>query len=270
MPLDLIKRVLSHLPTRQQQAIKRRVYKHQIRRNTFAAPEWEFEQLERWVKSGDWVIDIGANIGHYTKRFSDLAGPSGRVFAFEPVPDTFEILSANTGCFVNQNVSLFNVAASHRAEVLHIDIPQNSNGLKNYFLASVSDTKHGAPVIGMPVDGLGIHQQVKLIKIDVEGHEICALRGMRRLLERDHPVLIVEGACQQVTFFLTELGYRFDQQADSVNRVFLPLMQKHSRHAFTQEQLIAEASFEDRLWQQRTDSHVGQVNGVANAQVSRH
>lgn len=44
---------------------------------------------------GDWALDIGANVGHYTKRMSDLAGPEGRVIAFEPVPDTFAVLCAN-------------------------------------------------------------------------------------------------------------------------------------------------------------------------------
>jgi FkbM family methyltransferase len=274
MPHDLIKRMLSYLPLRHQQAVKRRVYRRQITRDTFEAPEWEFTQLERWINPGDWVIDVGANIGHYTKRMSDMVGSSGRVFAIEPVADTFEILAANASCFAHRNVSLLNVAASHESGVLHVDVPRASNGLNNYFLASISETQQGAPVIGVPVDGLGIQQRVKLIKLDVEGHEINALRGMLKLLERDHPVLIVEGACQQVKFFLTELGYRFDQQADSVNRVFLPLT-KARIAAYSDADLIAEAtfddvSFEDTLRQQRAYGHVGQINRVADAQVHRH
>src|SRR5436190_20588786 len=47
------------------------------------------------VQSGDYTIDLGANIGLYTKHFSELAGPNGKVFSVEPVPSTYEILCSN-------------------------------------------------------------------------------------------------------------------------------------------------------------------------------
>ncbi|MGB7299138.1 MAG: FkbM family methyltransferase [Burkholderiaceae bacterium] len=270
MAIELLKRLFCRLPLRQQQALKCRVYRRQMSSGRFVAPEWEFKQLERWLKPGDWVVDVGANIGHYTKRFSELVGPAGRVFAVEPVPDTFEILASNAAMFADQNVTLLNVAASTINDLVHIEIPRNDNGLQNYFLASVSDNKAGIPVVAMPVDALGIKQRVKLVKIDVEGHEIHALRGMRQLLERDHPVLIVEGQCQQVNFFLTELGYRFEQQPGSVNRVFLPLAQAWVMPSFPASGASGDTSFEDGFREQGTHGYVRQVNRVANAQVRGH
>ena len=45
------------------------------------------------VSPRDWIVDVGANVGHYTKRLSELVGPKGRVIAFEPILETFSILS---------------------------------------------------------------------------------------------------------------------------------------------------------------------------------
>ncbi|MDX2502910.1 MAG: hypothetical protein QNL62_00330, partial [Gammaproteobacteria bacterium] len=85
---DIVKRLASKLPKRIQQELKRRYFSYQIRNNKFETNEQEFACLDQWVGESDWVIDVGANIGHYTKRLSELVGGKGRVLAFEPIPDT--------------------------------------------------------------------------------------------------------------------------------------------------------------------------------------
>src|SRR5207253_6545315 len=68
--------------------------------------------VERRVREGDVVLDIGANIGYYTLVFAELVGDSGRVFAFEPEPANFALLSENTGLNGRANVTLVNAAVA--------------------------------------------------------------------------------------------------------------------------------------------------------------
>lgn len=71
---DFLKKIASKLPGRVQQEIKRIYFANQIGKNRFLTDEVEYDHLHEWVSDGDWVIDVGANIGHYTKKLSDLVG----------------------------------------------------------------------------------------------------------------------------------------------------------------------------------------------------
>src|SRR5689334_11447094 len=109
---DFLKRTAARLPNRWQQQLKRILFASQIRGGRFYTSEAEYALLSRLVSPGDWVLDIGANVGHYTVRFSELVHREGRVFAFEPVPETFELLAANTALAALNNITLINAAAS--------------------------------------------------------------------------------------------------------------------------------------------------------------
>ena len=71
-----------------------------ISRQLIHVGERELEQkfiLERELKPGMRAFDLGANIGYYTVMMARLVGPTGRVYAVEPVPQNFELLSRNVG-----------------------------------------------------------------------------------------------------------------------------------------------------------------------------
>src|SRR6516162_3358285 len=104
----LLKKLASKFPSRVQQELKRWHFWRQLHFGTFATSEPEYARLPSWVGEGDWVVDVGANVGHYTIRLSQLVGKSGRVFAFEPVPENFELLVSNVSTVCVQNVTLFN------------------------------------------------------------------------------------------------------------------------------------------------------------------
>src|ERR1700674_193031 len=70
----------------------------------------ETEIVKREVRSGEVVLDIGAHIGYYTLLFARLVGESGRVFAFEPDPANFAILSSNVAVNAYENVTLIRSA----------------------------------------------------------------------------------------------------------------------------------------------------------------
>lgn len=216
-----LKRIASALPLRSQQTLKRLHFAHQIRLGRFVTSEPEYARLREWVATGDWVVDVGANVGHYTMYLSRLVGPAGRVLAFEPVPETFELLAANMSYARAHNVTLFNAAASAQLSIAGVSMPQFSSGLANYYMAGIT-LEGGAEldVLTMPIDSVMPPHRVTLVKVDVEGHELQAIRGMERLLRRDRPRLIVEGASSEVETFLGNLGYSFAQLSGSPNRVF--------------------------------------------------
>ena len=216
----VLKKIAARLPLRIQQELKRLFFAYQIRANRFFTAEKEFAIVGRLVSPGDWVLDIGANIGQYTKRFSDLVGDTGRVIAFEPVPDTFELLTANAQRFRQKNVTLFNAAASDQCVALGMAIPTLSSGLSNYYAAHLTPTANGLTVLTFPIGNMQFSHSIRLAKIDAEGHELAVLRGMENLLRRDQPTLIVETFAADVEKFLLDFGYRMKQIPGSSNKIF--------------------------------------------------
>ena len=216
-----LKKVASKLPVAWQLDLKRWYFRGQIRRNNFVTSEPEFAILDTLIKPGDWTIDVGANIGHYTKRLSDLCGADGRVLAFEPIPETFALLASNVTLFTNANVTLLNFAASSRMSAAGMEIPSFDIGLKNYYEASISASGAGMQVLTLKIDSLEIERKISLVKIDVEEHEAQVLEGMAKLLERDHPTLIVETGSNDVIQMLeSRYVYRSERLPDSPNVLF--------------------------------------------------
>jgi len=230
---DPLKRLVSHLPLSWQQELRRLHYRRQILRREFAATDPEFDILNQLVSPGDWVIDVGANVGHYTKRMSDLVGPLGRVIAVEPVPSTFSLLAANVLLFQHSNVTLLNLAASDRTTAVGMRIPNLESGLKNYYEAALTNQEAELQVMTLDLDSLVLTQPVKLIKIDAEDHDEMVLRGMPRLLARDHPTLIVEYDKGGVGDLLTTFGYVREHLPGSPNVLFRwqPNGTDHASHA---------------------------------------
>jgi FkbM family methyltransferase len=216
MPM-LLKKVAAHFPPGWQQELKRHYYAWQIRHGRFRTPEQEFELLDSLVSPGDWVLDIGANVGHYTARLSALVGHSGRVLAFEPVPKTFRLLAANSRLFPYANVTLMNAAVSETSMLASMEVPVVEGGT---YLAHLTDKATGLSILCMTVDSLQLPNRVNLVKIDAEGHEVSVLRGMRELLERDRPVLIVELGAKESVGFLQECGYEMERLPGSPNGIF--------------------------------------------------
>lgn len=219
----MLKQIAARLPIRLQAEMKRIDYGWRIRRNAFTTDEPENKILPELVQCDDWVIDIGANVGRYTKRLSELVGARGRVIAFEPVPTTFSLLASNAQLFAHPNVTLINAAVSDRLGVVGMSIPKASTGLANYELAHLSSAIDNAfAVLTLSIDSLCIGQRIALVKIDAEGHENFALKGMKQLLTTYHPILIVETRAEEVITYLDALGYWPTRLENSPNILFKP------------------------------------------------
>ncbi|MBI5451175.1 MAG: FkbM family methyltransferase [Gammaproteobacteria bacterium] len=217
----LFKTIAARLPFNVQHELKRCYFRSLIAKNKFVTNEPEFQQLDSMISAGDWVIDIGANIGHYTKRFSDIVGASGRVFAFEPVVATFCLLTENARGFKCKNVTLLNVAASENTAETGVSIPQFDTGLMNYYQARLTkDSNSDVKAMTLSLDSLNINNKISLVKIDAEGHEKSVIRGMTKLIENCHPTLIVETSDYDLIAELNSFGYKHERLEGSPNIIF--------------------------------------------------
>jgi len=206
------------LPRGTQDEIKRLVFRSQIKRGTFVSEEPEFDSIAQYLKFGDTVVDVGANIGHYTLQLSRAVGPTGRVIAMEPMPETFELLTANVRAAGAYNVTLLNLAASSKSGSVSMTLPKWENGNDNFYQARISaDGNYKA--LCASVDLLEL-PRVSLLKIDAEGHDLEVLRGAERLIGRDMPTIIIEsGSKGPIYDWLLGRGYGISHAAGSPNCV---------------------------------------------------
>jgi FkbM family methyltransferase len=220
----LLDATIARLPLGVQFELRRANFSRQIRRGSFVPDKPEIAEVTRLVRAGDWTIDVGANVGHYTCHMARCVGTSGRVLAFEPVPVSFALLAANVRASGASNVTLFNVALSSSAAVLRMTIPSYEHTeVNNYYQAHISPAG-GDPVLCLPLDSIPIPGLVRLVKIDAEGHDLQVLQGMESLVNTNRPVLIVEGwQSGPAASWLRERGYSIRQLPNSANIVAAPL-----------------------------------------------
>jgi FkbM family methyltransferase len=147
------------------------------------------------VPQGGVFIDIGAHVGYYTILASLLAGPQGRVVAFEPTPRTRTELAFNTAGL--DNVSIVPKAAWDGPTRLTLT---DFGWRRSCFNSVVAARIRGNPwhesieVEAIAVDDwLAAHDIVpSFIKIDAESAEYRILQGLRQTIERHRPILSVE------------------------------------------------------------------------------
>lgn len=156
-------------------------------------------------------LDVGANKGIYAHV---LARHSRHVYAFEPNPKIFRVLTA----WRHRRVTALPYALSNADGGSDLLIPRGARGYSNQG-ASLSRVKvsgaHAAvPVDARRLDGLGL-ADVGFIKIDVEGFEREVLEGATATLARDRPRLLIEmeeahtrRPIEQDLAFVESLGYR--------------------------------------------------------------
>jgi FkbM family methyltransferase len=215
--MDPVRKFIASRPPKVKHALKLWRYAQQMRSGSFVIDDSEFRRVCEFVKVGDTVIDVGANVGHYTWRLANHLGPTGRVIAFEPIPETFATLTGNL-CGM-KNVTLLNLAASNDCGRVAMELP--SDDPENFYRASISTTGTYS-VLTMPLDALDL-DACALLKIDAEGHDLQVLQGAANLIDRFRPIVIVE--CwdgKPPALWLLEAGYKLEREKGSPNIVARP------------------------------------------------
>ena len=160
--------------------------------------------VKKHVKPGNIVVDVGANIGFFTLIFARLVGPRGRVFAFEPDPENFELLRRNVELNGYENVTLVQKAVSRANGSTRLYLSnENTAGHRIY------DSQQSWPSIEIEAVRLDDYladkvAPVDFLKMDIEGSELAALEGMPRLLSSNPRLRIMT---EFYPFGLTRFGY---------------------------------------------------------------
>jgi FkbM family methyltransferase len=168
--------------------------------------------LEKLIQPDMTVLDIGGHVGYYTRRASNLVGEKGRVVAFEPHPRNHAMLKRNVG--LRHNVTLLQLALAENEGTaeLHDYLMMSASGSLHYdesmreVQLSQSAAGDFAPrleanfqpqiytVRTAPVDDLmaELHiSQVDVVKMDIEGAEMGALRGMKGIISNSPNLALV-------------------------------------------------------------------------------
>lgn len=163
----------------------------------FEAPELHLQEIvKKYIKPGDIVFDIGANIGYVSIAMSRIVGEHGKVYSFEAIPSTGERCKKNLELNNCNNVTFINKALSDKCIKTEFRIPDSGD---THSMASMVWHKNASDVIIIEVDTIAIDldKQFKdlapsFLKIDVEGAEGKVILGMQKLIAKNNPIIFIE------------------------------------------------------------------------------
>jgi FkbM family methyltransferase len=186
--------------------------------------EWwlnEHRLLSPFIKEGDAVLDVGANMGFMAGLFSKLVGASGSVYSFEPSPNTYKKLLEVMGENHLSNVTAYNMGCGRQECSMTLYSPISSGNA-----SLCPDQKHFAKseqtvrIVRLDDFLLGKLNRLDFLKIDTEGFEDEVLNGAMEILKRFKPVLYIElsgayfASSERSVELLRDLGYRFQPEVD--------------------------------------------------------
>ena len=151
----------------------------------------EIELLKQIIKNGDTVLDLGANIGVYTLIFAKLVGKSGHVFAFEPDPTNFEILSKNVKENKHENVTLVQKAVSEKNDKIKLFVSKRNHASHRIFDSEEKRNSIEVDVITLDTYFKKIKNPINFIKMDVEGVEGATLLGASNIIKNSKDLVIM-------------------------------------------------------------------------------
>lgn len=173
--------------------------------------ERELSLLKKIVAPADISVDVGANLGLYTRR---LAGLSKRVHAFEPSPAMASLLRRTSA----RNVVVHETALSDGDGSAALRIPRAGDHLTHSLASLEPDAVADHDVLVAEVErkrlDTVVQDDVAFVKVDVEGHELSVVQGASGLIERCRPVFLVEvenrhrqNATASIFAFFEDHGY---------------------------------------------------------------
>lgn len=229
--------------------VKRKINNHTVRFpsrwSRYYQANYEEENyrfLEKNIKPGMQVLDIGAHIGLFSTITSQLTGAEGRVICFEPTPGTFKVLAETLRLNKCANVTHVQAAVGAQTGLATFYVSDveacNSNSLVNN-----KDTEKLTPydVSIVTIDSIVEKHQIRpsLIKIDAEGAELDVLKGGAKTFADYKPIIILGLHPEYI-----------EKKGDSLESIWNILME-HQYHveednaALTKEQFCGRELFFD-------------------------
>ncbi len=187
--------------------------------------DWEPHSLKIWMelsKISNVIMDIGANTGIYS-LISKTVNPESKVFSFEPIPRIYHRLVDN--CNINHfDIAYNNIAISDKdGKSVIYDLP-----IEHHYLASLNksellhQTKKPLEIpittnkLSSFIEKKGL-QNIDLMKIDVEGHEVEVLLGMEKYLKEYQPNILIEIKSIELAVKIQELVEDIDYVYFDIN-----------------------------------------------------
>jgi len=191
------------------------------------------------IKKGDTVLDIGAHIGYYTVIFSQLVGPKGKVYSFEPDPRNFLLLQKTVQENNLTNVEIFNNAVSDKNKLVEF-FQSTADSIGNRLVDSV----YNESGIKIQINSISIDEffknrndEINFIKLDIQGAEGVAINGLKNILRTNKKIKIMQQWAPSFVSkydvkpdshlnFLEELGYNFYVLDGVNNKIYKTTTQK--------------------------------------------
>jgi FkbM family methyltransferase len=155
--------------------------------------------LQRFLKPGDVLFDVGANIGAYSLVASRLVGPAGHVYSFEPSARERAALQNNLLLSACTNVTVSPAAVSDHSEMVTLRIAagqhRGQNTLASEFAYPGVGLERTEIVAATSLDEFVQLPQVRrptILKVDAEGSELSVLNGAVSLLRNAPPIIMFE------------------------------------------------------------------------------
>lgn len=170
----------------------------------------------QFAQPGMVAYDVGANIGYISLLLAKAVGESGQVYAFEALPANIERLRANLALNgLETRVQVVEAAVTNQSAPTQFLIgPSGGMGKAAGSAGRQGEYDQSITINGLALDDFVFgqsHPLPHIIKIDIEGGEVLALPGMRRLLRQARPFLLLElhgaEAAQVAWDELTNSGY---------------------------------------------------------------
>ena len=177
----------------------------------------DFKIFKDNVKVGDNVVDLGANIGYFTLILAKLVGPTGKVFAFEPDPRNLTLLKKNIEYNNYKNVIIVPKAVSNVNDKCTLYVGQKTFGQNKIYKPEKTRTQKFIPTDSETIrlddffKANNLLNKISFIKMDIEGAEVLALSGMKKILKLNKNIKIFT---EVEISYLEDAGSSYDQFID--------------------------------------------------------
>lgn len=195
------------------------------------------------------VLDVGANIGIMTVHLANKL-PNSTVHAFEPIPDNLSVLKRIIAKFNLKKIKIHEVAVGETSGNVQMILPHQGKtkmqGLSHVKHESITEWNEGEE-FNVPLntlDNLLNGEPIQGIKIDIENFEYYALKGGKRILESNHPIIYAElwgnenrSNCIDL---LTSMNYKPHVVVNNELTVFDETQHKNQNFIFIAPKTLAE------------------------------
>lgn len=158
---------------------------------------WEAYETALTLKhlhAGDVYVDVGANIGYYTLIAAQRVGPQGKVIAYEPDPDNFELLKTNVALNALAQVQIFPYALYDKNADGELFLSGDNYGDHRIYDSSQVRPSRKISLVNGDQHLRQLSERIDFLKIDTQGAEFFVVNGLRQLImdNRAHLRLMLE------------------------------------------------------------------------------